>query len=371
MKRKTKIDYILLITVLGLAAFGLVMIASASAIRSYEVTDGVSNNFFLYQQSISLFFGVLALVFCTLLNYRFWQKYSFWFLLFAIALLVSVWIPGLASPLNNSHRWISIGSIFFQPSEVAKLLFVIFIAHFLSSKGKIIQTFWGGFVPFIFLLILIPGLVIIQPDLGTAAIFIFVGIAMFYVAGARISQILALVPIGIAGIWLAVKTAPYRLGRIIAFFNPSQDELGIAYHSRQALIAIGSGGLWGLGFGNSIQKYNYLPDPMSDSIFAVIAEEMGFIRTAIIFSILVFFVWRAYQISKKAPDDFSKLLALGITTWFATQIIVNIAAMLGALPLTGIPLPFISYGGTALIVNLAAVGILLNISKESSYNDAH
>ncbi|MFH1749666.1 MAG: putative lipid II flippase FtsW [bacterium] len=365
MKRKTKIDYILLLTVLGLTAFGLVMIGSASAIRSYEVTDGVTNNFFLYQQGISLFFGIIALVFCTLLNYRFWQKYSFWFFLLTILLLVSVFIPGLASPLNNSYRWVSIGSIFFQPSEIAKLLFIVYAAHFLSSKGKFIQGFWGGFLPFTLLLILVSGLVIIQPDLGTAVIFIFVGIAMFCVAGARLSQILALIPIGIAGVWLAIKAAPYRLARLVAFFNPSQDELGIAYHSRQALIAIGSGGLWGLGFGNSIQKYNYLPDPMSDSIFAVIAEEMGFIRTAIILLVLGFFIWRAYQISKKAPDDFSKLLALGITTWFAIQILINIAAMLGALPLTGIPLPFISYGGSALIVNLAAVGILLNISKAS------
>jgi len=365
MKRKTKIDYILLLTVLGLVAFGLVMIASASAIRSYEVTDGATNNFFLYQQGVSLFFGIIALVFCTLLNYKFWQKYSFWFFLLMIVLLVSVYIPGLASPLNNSSRWVSIGSVFFQPSEVAKLLFIVYIAHFLSSKGNVIQSFWSGFIPFVSLLILVSGSVIIQPDLGTAVIFILVGIAMFYVAGARISHILTLIPIGVAGIWLAIKAAPYRLERLIAFFNPNQDKLDIAYHSRQALIAIGSGGLWGLGFGNSIQKYNYLPDPMSDSIFAVIAEEMGFIRTSVILLALGFFVWRAYQISQKAPDDFSKLLALGITTWFATQILVNIAAMLGALPLTGIPLPFISYGGSALIVNLAAVGILLNISKAS------
>ncbi|MFC1656603.1 putative lipid II flippase FtsW [Patescibacteria group bacterium] len=365
MKRKTKIDYILLLTALGLAAFGLVMIASASAIRSYEVTDGATNNFFLYQQGISLFFGIFALIFCTLFNYKFWQKYSFWFFILTIVLLVSVYIPGLASPLNNSSRWISVGSIFFQPSEIAKLSFIIYTAHFLSSKGKTIQSFWSGFLPFTLLLILVSGLVIIQPDLGTATIFILVGMAMYFVSGPRISQILALISIGVAGVWLAVKAAPYRLARIITFFNPSQDVLDNAYHSRQALIAIGSGGLWGLGFGNSIQKYNYLPDPMSDSIFAVIAEEMGFIRTGIIFLVLVFFVWRAYQISKKAPDDFSKLLALGITTWFATQIIINIAAMLGVLPLTGIPLPFISYGGSALIINLAAVGILLNISRVS------
>lgn len=365
MIKKPKIDYKLLLVVLGLVGFGLVMIASASAIRSYEVTDGATNNFFLYQQGISLFFGILALIFFASINYKFWQKYGFWFLILTLVLLISVFIPGLSHPLNNSYRWVSISNLFFQPAEIAKLFFIIYLASFLSSKKEHIKSFWSGFLPFIVVLVLVGGLVVAEPDLGTAAVFILVGIAMFFIAGANFFHLITLIPIGVLGMWIAIKTAPYRLARIIAFFNPGEDKLGIAYHSRQALIAIGSGGWWGLGFGNSIQKYNYLPDPMSDSIFAVIAEELGFIRTTVILMILGFFIWIAYQISRRAPDDFSKLLAAGITTWFAVQILINIAAMLGVLPLTGIPLPFISYGGSALIVNLAAVGILLNISKVS------
>ncbi len=363
MKKVPKIDYILLLLVLGIIGFGLVMIASASAIRSYEITKGATNNFFLYQQAISLFFGILAMIFFASVNYRFWQKYAFWFLVLTIILLISVFIPGIAHPLNNSYRWVSIFEIFFQPSEIAKLTFILYMASFLSAKKDKIQTFWSSFFPFLLILAVVSGLIITEPDLGTATVFILVGIAMFFIAGANFFHILVLIPIGIIGIWIAIKTAPYRLARIIAFFNPDEDKLGIAYHSRQALIAIGSGGWWGLGFGNSIQKYNYLPDPMSDSIFAVIAEELGFFRTSIVLIALVFFVWRAYQIAQKAPDDFGKLLAVGITTWFAVQILINIAAMLGVMPLTGIPLPFISYGGSALIANLAAVGILLNISK--------
>jgi cell division protein FtsW len=369
MKRRAPLDYYLLISALALVGIGLVMIASASVIRSYEVSNGANNNFFLTQQLFALIFGATALVVTTVVNHRVWKNMSVLILFFLIIALLLVYIPGISYVINGSHRWINIFGLVFQPSEIAKLLFVIYLASLLSAKHQDVPSFWKGFVPFLLVVGIVSGLVIIQPDLGTASVFILTAVAMYYYAGANIYHLSTLIPIGLLVLWLAVKAAPYRLNRIVAFINPNYDIQGISYHARQALIAVGSGGWLGLGFGKSIQKYNYLPEPMSDSIFAIISEELGFFRTALVMVLIGFFLYRCFTIASEAKDRFSKLLAYGISVWLAVQTLINLAAILGLIPLTGIPLTFISYGGTGLVVNLAAVGIMLNISKETHANN--
>jgi len=222
-------------------------------------------------------------------------------------------------------------------------------------------------LPFIFIVSVIAFLIIKEPDMGTMSIITGIAAIMFFVAGASWQHILAGALSVIVFFVIMIKTAPYRMQRLMVFLNPSQGNLDASYHINQAILAIGSGGLWGLGFGKSMQKYFYLPEAHTDSIFAIIAEELGFLRAIFVIIIFVLIAWRGYRIAKNAPDTFSRLLATGITSWIVFQALVNLAAISGAMPLTGVPLPFVSYGGSSLVILLAAVGILLNISKQTSH----
>jgi cell division protein FtsW len=280
-------------------------------------------------------------------------------------MLIAVFLPGIGRSMGGASRWIEIGSMSFQPSEIAKLTFTIYLAAWLTKKGEGIKDFQTGFIPFVLILGIIGFLIIKEPDMGTMSIITAIAAVMFFVAGASWQHIVLGATSIIAFLIVLIKAAPYRMQRLMVFLNPSQGNLDVAYHINQAILAIGTGGLWGLGFGKSMQKYFYLPEAHTDSIFAIITEELGFIRALLVIIVFMLIAWRGYRIAKEAPDSFSRLLATGITTWIIFQAIANLAAITGAMPLTGVPLPFVSYGGTSLIILLASVGILLNISKQT------
>lgn len=356
-------NYFLAFLVFALVAFGLIMIYSASVVTSYQFFG--YNYFYLNKQATSFVVGIICWFIAYKIDFRFWQKYSFWIFLVVLALLVAVFIPGVGAELQGARRWISIGPIFFQPSEIAKLAFIFYLAAWLSKKGEDIKNFKTGFVPFAIMLGLMSFLLIKEPDMGTALVMISIAIMMFFAGGAKLSHMA--IGAGITGLllWIMIKISPYRLERLTIFLNPSGDNsLEAGYHINQALLAIGSGGIFGLGFGQSKQKYLYLPEAHIDSIYAVIVEELGFLRSSLVIIAFMVLGYIGYKIAKTAPDSFSRLVAVGITTWIIAQAFLNMGTMLGVVPLTGVPLPFISYGGSSLIVLLIGVGILMNISKQ-------
>lgn len=363
-----KFDYIFLLCVLAISLFGLAMITSASMVVSME---NYSNNYhYLIRQLIAFVVGLVLLFTASQIDYRIWRKNAVWFLGIALVLLLLVLVPGIGHKLGGARRWIGIGTWTFQPTEFIKLSLIIYLAAWLEKRAENIKTFFSGFLPFAVLLGLIIFLIMSQPDLGTTLVVVGVAATMFFVAGASLLHILF--GMGILGIivFILIKAAPYRMQRFLVFLNPGVDTQGSSYHLNQALLAIGSGGLWGLGFGGSRQKYLYLPMPHTDSIFAVIAEELGFIRTSFFLFVFLFLIFRGYQIARGAPDNFARFLAVGITSWILIQTIVNIGSMLNLIPMTGVPLPFVSYGGSSLVMLLAACGIMLNISKSTGKESA-
>jgi len=361
---KQKPDYSLALCVFALVVFGLVMISSASAVLSYQQFG--RDDYYLMRQVGAFVVGLLAWLVCQGIDYHFYRKVSHFLLLLTLLLLVLVFVPHIGQSFRGVSRWIGIGGAVFQPSEIAKLTLIIYLAAWFEGKKEEITQFQKGFLPFILLLAIFAFLLMKQPDLGSLVILAGVSFAVAFLAGMPVWHLLA----GLAGGFLVlislVKYAPYRMARVIAFLHPESDPLGIAYHIRNALIAIGSGGLFGRGFGQSYQKHLFLPEAHTDSIFAIIAEELGFLRVSLLLFAFGFIAYKGYQIALRAPDTFGRLLAGGITTWLVFQAFVNIAGLSGLLPFTGVPLPFISYGGTSLVVSLAAVGILLNVSKYRS-----
>jgi len=360
-KRKSA-DYLLMILVFALIAFGLVMIYSVSKYLSLQITNQESDKYFLVRQLASLGIGIVVWIIFQSIDYRFWQRHTTTMLILTLVLLCSVFI--FRGEGASANRWINLFGIGFQPSELAKLSMIFYLSGWLSSKkrGEDINK---SFIPFLVFVGAISLLMLLQKDLGTLSVILLTSAAIFFAAGARIPNLLSGGSLGVFLIWLAIKIEPYRMQRLTAFFNPGSETLSASYHIRNALIAIGSGGLWGLGFGQSKQKYLYLPEAHTDSIFPIIAEELGFLRASAVIVIYVLIAYRGYSIARRAPDAFSRLVAVGITTWIIWQTFVNLAAMLALLPLTGVPLPFISYGGTSLVAFLAAVGVLLNISKQT------
>jgi len=347
-----------------LVVIGVACLSSASAVVSYQ-KFGSSYYYIVHQLLFGLIPGGILCYVMSRLDYHIWARYAPIFLIASIVLLMLVFVPGIGFAYGGAHRWIHIGSFLFQPSEVVKLTFLLYLATWLSRRGtKNVQDFAYGFLPFIVVTGLVALLVIIQPDVGTMAVIGAIAFVMYIMGGAAVSHIWLAVG-GAAGLFLLlISTASYRLRRFMTFLHPEIDPLGVGYHINQALLAVGSGGLFGRGFGHSRQKFAYLPEVTGDSIFAIIAEEMGFFFAVFLIGLFVFLALRGLSIAKKAPDDFGKLIAIGITTWIIFQALINIAAMLSLLPLTGIPLPFISYGGSALFVSLTAVGILINISRQ-------
>ncbi len=369
MHNEKQPDKTLLFTVLALLAFGLVMIASAGVIYS-QTRFGDGYYFFKHQ----LFYGVLpgfaVLYFFQKVDYRFWKKFAVPFFLIAIIFLMFVFVPGIGSRVYGASRWIQLGPFSFQPSEMLKLAIIIYLAAWFESKGtQKIKDVFEGLLPFLGIMGLIGFLIIKQPDMGTLFVIILTSFAIFFVSGAQMKHLFAMGTLGTFALWILIKLEPYRFDRISSFLDPGADPKGIGYQISQALLAVGSGGFFGLGLGHSRQKFNYLPEPVGDSIFAVIGEELGLVGGIILIVLFLVFAMRGFRVAKNAPDTFGRLVATGITTWIIMQAFINIGANIALVPFTGIPLPFISYGGTSIIFLMAAVGILLNISKFSDLSD--
>ena len=359
-------DYTFLGMVGVMLLFGFMMLASASGPMSYVLSK---TNDSLYLVKHQLFFGLIpglvGLFVMSRIQYQFWKKHAWGFLLVSVGLLILVFIPGIQADFGTSHSWISIGNLFsLQPAEIVKLTFLFYLAGWLESRGTHgVKDFHGGFLPFICILGVIMFLLILQPDIGTMSIIVAISMIVYFTAGARFLHLSGLVAAGIGLLTFLITTSKYRQDRLMTLLHPELDPSGAGYHINQALLALGSGGFFGLGYGHSRQKFQYLPEVSGDSIFAVIGEEMGFFMAVILLAVFLFFFWRALRIARSAPDSFGKYVTIGVASWILVQAFVNIGSMVGLLPITGVTLPFISYGGTSLAVSLAAIGVVLNISK--------
>lgn len=359
-----KPDYVFVGLVGAIIIFGLIMLSSASSAVAYEKFG--DNYWYLKHQIVfGLLPGLAAFTVMARIDYRKWKKYALPFLIASIGLLLLVFIPGLGASYGRARNWINLFGASLQPAEIVKLTFLIYLAAWLSQKRgeKDMKDAASSFIPFIAVLGIIIFLMAVQPDIGTLSIIIVISLVVYFAAGAPLLHLGWISGVGALLFLLLIKVSPYRAARLMTFLHPELDPQGVGYHINQALLAIGSGGFFGLGLGLSRQKFQYLPEVVGDSIFAIIAEESGFILSLGLVAVFIFLAIRGFKIAKGAPDGFGRLLAIGIASWFVFQAFINIGAMLGLLPLTGIPLPFISYGGTALTVGLAATGIMANISK--------
>lgn len=357
-----KIDYFFLTVVLIIFIIGLVALSSASTVISFE-QSGSNYSLFLRQIIYGAVPGLILMYLFSRINYHVWQKLAPLLILIGIVLLVLVLVPGIGFKTGNARRWINFGFFLFQPAEFLKLATVFYLASWYDKRQQQAQDLYYGFLPSLVIVGLIAGLIILQPDLGTMLVLAGIAGIMFFIGGVRLKYLLSAAGGGLLVFWLLIKAAPYRMNRFLAFFDPNADTRGVTYQIYQALIAIGSGGWWGVGIGQSRQKFNYLPEPMGDSIFAIMAEELGFIRIILVLVMFLLFAYKGYKISLAAPDTFGKLVAVGITSWIVLQALINIGGITKAIPLTGIPLPLISYGSSALVVTFAAIGVLLNISR--------
>lgn len=359
------IDRKLLLIVLILLGIGLLMVASAGVFYGRVRFDDAY--YFFKQQLFGLGAGLALLYVFQRIDYHVWQRLAAPLFFGALGLLVLVFIPGVGTTVYGAARWVEIGPLSFQPAEVMKLSIILYLAAWLTRKGAAkTADFFEGFVPFLAILAIVGFLIIKQPDTGTLGLIFLISLSIFFASGANIKHMLYLFLGGLAFLGILIKTAPYRLQRFLVYVNPEHDPQGFGYQMTQALLAIGAGGIFGAGLGQSRQKFNYLPEPVTDSIFAVLGEELGLFGTAIVVILFLLIAWRGFRIASTAPDGFGRLVAVGIVSWIVFQAFINMSAISGLIPLTGIPLPFISYGGTSLAVLLAAVGILLNISKHST-----
>lgn len=362
MKSKP-LDKIFLWIVLLLTAAGFFLFTSASLGLLARESGADFSHVFFNQAFFGLFLGLLALFGMSHFHYKHLRKFSFYFFLFAIVLSLAVFIPGIGMAHGGAKRWIDLKFVSFQPSEFLKLGFVLYFATWLSAAKEKVSTFRYGTGPFLVMMGITGVLLFLEPDAGTFGILAIAGAGMFFVAGGRIMHFFLLIVIAVLsfGVLLAIK--PYAKDRVLTFLEPDRDPYGAGYQLNQSLIAVGSGGMFGRGFGQSIQKFNFLPEPTNDAIYAVASEEFGFVGSVSIVLMFLFFCMRGFHIATRSPDTWSRLAVFGITLLIVTQSFINIASMLGIFPLTGVPLLFVSHGGTALLFALAETGIILNISR--------
>lgn len=342
-----------------LSFIGLFFVFDASSVKSFQ-QYGDSFHFFKLQL-IWIILGIIAMFFFSIFDYRKLYYLSLIFMIGTMILLFFVLIPGIGRSSGGARRWIDFGVINLQPTELAKLSVIIYLSSwFVSREGK-------RFFSFLTLLSILMLLIILQPDMGTAIIVFSLSIVIYFLAGVELWYLIFLLPVSFGVFFFFIKIAPYRFKRLLAFFDPTLDPLGITYHINQILISLGSGGLFGQGFGASRQKYLYLPEAHTDSIFAIIGEEYGFIGTLLLIILCMYLSYRIYQVAGQARDRFGKLLAFGAFAFFNLQILVNLGGMANLLPLTGVPLPFISYGGSNLLVSFILMGIIINIAKRARF----
>ena len=354
-----KIDKLILISVIIISLFGLLMIYSSSSVwAEYKFNDPYK---YLKSQALFLIIGYFLIYIISNIPYQTYKKYSNIILITCIILLILVLIPGIGSVRNGSRSWFGIGSFGIQPSEFAKLGIIIFTAKYISNnKMKDIKT---SILPILSVVLLIFGLIMLQPDFGTGIIIVITIIVILFISGVKMNFFIKLGILGIIGIVGLIIIAPYRLKRIISFINPWADPLGSGFQIIQSLYAIGPSGLLGTGLGNSVQKHFYLPEPQTDFIFSIISEELGFMGGLFISILFIIIIYRGLNISIKQEDTFAKYLSFGLTFSLAFQTILNLMVVVGLIPVTGVTLPFLSYGGSSLLISLTNIGILLNISK--------
>ncbi|GMA99699.1 stage V sporulation protein E [Pelosinus sp. IPA-1] len=354
-------DFVLFFAVIALLIFGVVMVYSSSAVSAYVNFN--DSYYFLKRQIIWVTLGVIAMLLTLNMDYHVWRKLATPILISTLILLILVLIPGLGKVVNGARRWLGFGSLYLQPSEIAKLSMVLFSSASLARNQEKITAFLKGLVPQLFILLVVFGLILKEPDLGTALAIGGTIFVLLFTAGAKLSHLGSLGSVGVVGIIAAIILEPYRLKRLLAFSDPWSDPLNTGYHIIQSLYALGSGGLFGVGLGRSREKFLYLPEPHTDFIFAILGEELGFIGTITVILLFFLFAWRGFKIAISAPDIYGSMLATGLTTMIVMQALMNISVVTASMPVTGIPLPFISFGGSALIFTLIGVGILLNISR--------
>ena len=364
---KNPIDFTLLITILLLLSIGLIMLLSASSPSALS-ESGNSYSYF-FRQAIFAVAGLFMMWVISNIDYRFYQKY--YKLAYIIAFLLLLAVPLVGTEVNGAKRWINITESFsFQPSEMAKLLMIIFYAGILVKNRDELNKYGKGFFKHIIMVAPIIVLLLIEPHFSASMIIIGIVAIMMIVAGCKFWHFLVSgLVVGVPGIIGLILLEPYRLQRVTTFLNPWSDPTGDGWQVIQSLYAIGSGGVFGAGLGESKQKYLYIPEPHNDFIFSILAEELGFIGCAVVIILFAIFIWRGILIAMKSPDMFGSLIAIGITAQIAIQVIINIAVVTSSMPATGMPLPFFSYGGTSLFILLCEMGILLNISKAGAKKD--
>lgn len=340
---------------IALSIFGLLIVFDASSISALR---DFNNKFhYLKNQSVWFVFGLSLFFVFSILDYKVLRKIAFPFFISCLILLVLVLIPGLGKEIYGGRRWLQIGNFGFQPAELAKLSIIIYLSTIFEKK----RDFW----PFLVVISVILGLLILEPDLGTAVIVISSAFCLYFVAGAPIKNLLLISGLGLVVVPLLIVLSPYRKQRLVTFLNSSFDTEGASYHVKQVLIALGSGGIFGRGFGQSRQKFLFLPEVTTDSIFGVIGEELGLFGSLILLSVLFFLVYRSLRLALLVKDPFAKMLVCGIAFCLGFQTVINLGSMVVLIPLTGVPLPFISYGGSSLVVSLAGMGIVYNISRSN------
>lgn len=357
-----KIDFTMLITIIILLCIGLVMVASASSY--YALSTFGDSNYFLTRQLILGIAGVVAMLVISKIDYKIYKKWSYLFYFVALILLIAVLIPGIGQERNGATRWLGFGAFQFQPSEMMKIALVLAMSTYISANYKKTKNIKGYIIPAL-MLIAVVVVMFLQKHMSGTLVMVVAAVSIIFASGIKINWklfIAGFLIVLVAG-GAFIMAEDFRRTRILAFLNPEEDITGDNWQAAQSLYAIGSGGIFGRGLGQSRQKYLWLPEAQNDFIFSVLGEELGLVGTTVVLALFAFFIFRGYKISMTCKDMYGSLIAMGITSVFALQILVNIAVVTCTMPVTGMPLPFFSYGGTALFINLCTMGILLNISK--------
>jgi cell division protein FtsW len=363
--RAQPIDRTFLLLLSGVVVFGLVILLSASGPLGFQKFND-SWFFIKHQLTRGVLPGLGIFWALAMLDYRKLRPFAVMGLFVSIGLLILVYLPGVGLSLKGAGRWVQFGPISFQPSEFVKVTFLLYVAAWLAARHEHkAKTLDEGLFPFLGALGVVMFLLIKQPNTGSMAVIAGSALIMYFIAGAPVMWFVGLGAGMVGLIWLLIKITPYRAARLMTFMHPELDPQGIGYQINQALLAVGSGGPFGLGYGHSRQKFQYLPEVAGDSVFAVMAEELGFFLTLVFIGLLSYLIYRAFQIAKNCPDDFGRFLATGIASWFAIQSVFNIASMIGLMPITGVTLPFVSYGSSAFIALAAGAGLIASISRHS------
>ena len=356
-----KYNKILLISVIIISLFGTLMIYSSSNVwAEYKFNDPYK---YLKSQALFLILGYIVMFIIAKFPYQKYKKLSNIIFFICLGMLILVLIPGIGTIRNGSRSWFGIGSLGIQPSEFTKIGLIIFTSKYLSNNTKDLKNIKKGVLPILGVLFLVFALIMLEPDFGTGVVIVMTIIILLFISGVKMNFFIKLGILGLLGIVILVIIAPYRMERIVSFINPWSDPLGSGFQIIQSLYAIGPGGLLGLGLGNSVQKHFYLPEPQTDFIFSIISEEFGFMGVLIVSSLFITIIYCGFKIAMNCEDYFGKYLAFGITFGLAFQTMLNLMVVVGLIPVTGVTLPFLSYGGSSLLISLISIGILLNINK--------